>query len=521
MSTSQFSTSEFGTCPKCSSPRFYYNWCRQCEFYAYQSLYPKWTCQNQEIDLVIKSIQANAGSIFSFIEYIPYERFQNIKYIGKGGFSTVWEAEWIDGPRDGPPAFEHKDEAQDTQMPKWKRSGPRKVTLKSLMASQNVKSPFFEETQEFIVVFQNCPQYDLQTYLSHLPYTTLPQSHKLISQIVSGLKEIHKSGLIHRNLHSGNILIDENGDAYIGDTGLPFIERPHDKELQKEIVKNNLRPIMIEDMPPEYKELISSCLDSDPLNRPSIENIEKILNEMIFNEAGFEIGIKGNGEIRRVLYQERQRIMPHRKAKYVSKLIPFLNKKKTDAHEIKPVPLRNGAQNNLVTSNDFMNKLDSGIVEAKRDSGIVAAKRDSQVIPQVYPHVNPHTSPHSSPQRSSLIPNVFENKQCSVVIVNSKENNPRESRVFTMGKNSGMYYDGFKESMEWSNPKTDHIAQKLQTAAAYRRISTAAYSAAISYPESQFSGNQGNQSQSQYIAPHPNTGYGAPSPTPPPQYSGS
>ncbi|CAG8449062.1 16669_t:CDS:2 [Cetraspora pellucida] len=458
-------------------------------------------------------------------------------------------------------------------MPKWKRSGPRKVTLKSLMASQNVKSPFFEElrilsrhtpstyaytipgilrcygmtrdpkTQEFIMVFQHCSQYDLQTYLSRLPYTTLQQSHKLISQIVSGLKEIHKSGLIHRNLHSGNILIDENGDAYIGDTGLckpidpakirrssepikltfrkrtnsspteskskpmnlsngvfgvipylapetlmsgiytkssniyslgmiiwqiwsgqrPFIERPHDKELQKEIVNNNLRPIMIEDMPMEYKELISSCLNSDPLNRPNIENIEKILNEMIYKdgmngETGFEVGIKGNGEIRRVLYQERQRIMPHRKAKYVSKLIPFLNNK-TDAHEIRPVLLqnsRNGVQNNMVMSNEITNKPDSGIVETKRDS-----------------HIIPHTSSHGSPQRSSLISPVFENKQCSVVIVNSKENKARESRVFTMNKqNFGMHFNDLEESREWSNPKTNHIAQKLQTAAAYRRISS-------------------------------------------------
>ncbi|KAF0380808.1 kinase-like protein [Gigaspora margarita] len=560
MSTPQSSALKFGACPKCSSPRFYYNWCRQCEFYAYQTLYPKWTCQNQDIDLVIKSIQANAGSIFSFIEYIPYEKFQKIKYIGKGGFSTVSEAEWIDGPRDGPPTFEHKDGAQDPQMPKWERSGPKKVTLKSLVASQNVKSQFFEElrvlsrhippnntytipgllrcygitrdpkTQEFMMVFQHCSQYDLQTYLSRLPYTTLPQSQKLISQIVNGLKEIHKSGLIHKNLHSGNILIDENGDAYIGDTGLckpvdpakirrasepikltfrrrtnsspieskpmnlsngvfgvipylapetlmsgiytkssniyslgmiiwqiwsgqrPFIERPHDNELQKEIVNNNLRPIMIEDMPIEYKELISSCFDSDPLNRPSIEYIEKVLNEMIcengFNgeggdlnereaKLGLEIGIKGNGGIRKVLYQERQRVTPHRKAKYISRLIQILNNK-TDVNEIKSSHSRNGSQSNLVTSHDSRTA-----VEAKR-------------TPNDH-HVNsPRTS---SPPRSSY---VLENTQGSVVILNSAGNRQRESSIFTLNKQSpqspqspqnpqspGIYYENFRESREW------------------------------------------------------------------------
>ncbi|CAG8823016.1 11621_t:CDS:2, partial [Racocetra persica] len=222
------------------------------------------------------------------------------------------------------------------------------------------------------------------------------------------------------NLHSGNILIDENGDAYIGDTGLCKPIDPAKIRRSSEPMRLTFRK-RTNSSPTESKSKPMN-LFNDPLNRPSIEDIEKILN-MIFNETGFEIGIKGNGEIRRVLYQERQRIMPHRKAKYVSKLIPFLNKK-TDAHEIKPVPLRNGAQNNLVTSNDLMNKLDSGIVEVKCDSGIIAAKRDSQVIPQVNPQVNPHTSPHNSPQRSSLV----SNKQCSVVIVNSKENKPRASR---------------------------------------------------------------------------------------------
>ncbi|CAG8486971.1 5198_t:CDS:2 [Dentiscutata heterogama] len=454
MSTPQSSSSKFGKCPKCSLPRFYYNWCRQCEFYAYQTFYPKWTCQNQDIDLVIKSIQANA-------------------------------------------VFEYKDGAQDPQMPKWERSGPKKVTLKSLSGSQNVKSQFFEElrilsrhipsnntytisgllrcygitrdpkTHEFMMVFQHCSQYDLQTYLSRLPYTTFPQSHKLISQIVGGLKEIHESGLIHKNLHSGNILIDENGDAYIGDTGLckpvdpAKIRRSSEPiKLTFQIVNNNLRPIMIEDMPTEYKKLISSCLDSDPLNRPSIEVIEKVLNEMIcesgmngisgeFCEIGLEVGIKGNGGIRRVLYQERQRIMPHRKAKYISRLIPMLNNK-TDVNEIKSGLLQ--LQNSRNGSHDLTNKPDSR----------TAGDR----------HVNsPRTSSQSSPPRNSLISHVLENKQSSVVILNSAGNKQRESCIFTLSKQSPeIYYENFRESREWLFPTNNHI-QKLQTAAAYQRIS--------------------------------------------------
>ncbi|POG82137.1 hypothetical protein GLOIN_2v1498982, partial [Rhizophagus irregularis DAOM 181602=DAOM 197198] len=37
---------------------------------------------------------------YSIIEWIPYNRFYDIKYIAKGGFGKVYKANWIDGPID-------------------------------------------------------------------------------------------------------------------------------------------------------------------------------------------------------------------------------------------------------------------------------------------------------------------------------------------------------------------------------------------------------------------------------------
>ncbi|CAG8815987.1 710_t:CDS:2, partial [Gigaspora margarita] len=34
----------------------------------------------------------------SKLEFVPYEQIINIKYITKGGFSTIYKATWIDGP---------------------------------------------------------------------------------------------------------------------------------------------------------------------------------------------------------------------------------------------------------------------------------------------------------------------------------------------------------------------------------------------------------------------------------------
>jgi serine/threonine protein kinase len=48
---------------------------------------------------------------------------------------------------------------------------------------------------------------------------TTARKIKIASGILSGLKEIHDKGYLHRDLHSGNIYLDKEFKAYIGDFG--------------------------------------------------------------------------------------------------------------------------------------------------------------------------------------------------------------------------------------------------------------------------------------------------------------
>src|SRR5690349_18999592 len=72
-------------------------WCNPCNSKHFKSNFDKWTSGNEKIDKFIQNAQLNADDWRKAIEWIPYNRFKDIKEIGKGGFGTIYYAKWIDG----------------------------------------------------------------------------------------------------------------------------------------------------------------------------------------------------------------------------------------------------------------------------------------------------------------------------------------------------------------------------------------------------------------------------------------
>ncbi|RIB04275.1 kinase-like domain-containing protein [Gigaspora rosea] len=185
--------------------------------------------------------------------------------------------------------------------------------------------------------------------------------HKLtlLHCIASDLQIIHSHELIHRDLHSGNILVSGPGSAYIADLGLsistsialkgerhgvygvlPFIapevldkgqyttasdiysigiimweilygksavyfyNQKNETQLQIEICKNDLRPPIIENIPQCYISLMKKCWEREPTNRPSAIEICEILTEWQNDESILSELIKSD-EILNVLIDER------------------------------------------------------------------------------------------------------------------------------------------------------------------------------------------------------------------------
>ncbi|RHZ87666.1 hypothetical protein Glove_33g175 [Diversispora epigaea] len=84
-------------CPECNQKYTSWNWCKPCNSKHFQNDFNNWTSGNDKIDKFIRDAQLNADISWKVIEWIPYDRFKDVKQIGKGGFGTIYHAMWIDG----------------------------------------------------------------------------------------------------------------------------------------------------------------------------------------------------------------------------------------------------------------------------------------------------------------------------------------------------------------------------------------------------------------------------------------
>src|ERR1043166_5949937 len=124
---------KYGLCEECSQPNtgryLSYLWCQSCNSKHFQQEFNKWTSGNKEIDEFIQKFQLNATNHLEVLEWIPYDRFENIEYLAEGGFCTVYKAIWIDG----------YIRSWKNSRNKWYRMIiNREVVLKCLKDSQNL-----------------------------------------------------------------------------------------------------------------------------------------------------------------------------------------------------------------------------------------------------------------------------------------------------------------------------------------------------------------------------------------------
>jgi hypothetical protein len=112
----------------------------KCNAIRFQQNFENWTSGNNDVDKVIQDTQLSTHEDYKLfnktLEWIPYDRFFDIKYIAKGGFGKVYKANWIDG-------YLTK---WDKEKQNWKRHNKNMfVALKCLDNSKNVTLEFMNE----------------------------------------------------------------------------------------------------------------------------------------------------------------------------------------------------------------------------------------------------------------------------------------------------------------------------------------------------------------------------------------
>ncbi|RHZ80146.1 hypothetical protein Glove_139g19 [Diversispora epigaea] len=229
----------FGKCPECNQENTYYNWCKPCNLKRLQNDFNNWTSGNDKIDKFIQDAQLNVNRNWEVIEWIPYDRFKDVKQIGKGGFGTIHYARWIDGRID----------KWDIENQQWKRDrkNSEKVALKKFDNFVNFNDVLNEmklhlktyinnslnsirfygitqdpETHSYIMVLEYAAGGNLREYLK-INFNDINWNQKLknLFKLSSHLKNIHKLDIVHQDFHPGNILsYNFKSDLLISDFGL-------------------------------------------------------------------------------------------------------------------------------------------------------------------------------------------------------------------------------------------------------------------------------------------------------------
>src|SRR6185436_19438902 len=184
------------------------------------------------------------------------------------------------------------------------------------------------ETQEFMMIIQFANQGNLRHILSS-NFKNMLWKDKIILlyNLLYDLKNLHGLGYFHKDFHSGNIL-QNNNTSFVSDFGLsgpsneqksddkicgvlpyiapevlngepytlssdiysfgvvmaeissgksPFYERKHDASLALKIC-NGLRPEFGKGTPEIYKKLAHRCVNANPNQRPTANELRDILN---------------------------------------------------------------------------------------------------------------------------------------------------------------------------------------------------------------------------------------------------
>src|SRR5205085_2457247 len=114
--------------------------CENCISLHLQTLFNTWTSGNEKVDKFIQQCQKLSSLPGNIMEWIPYEQFEKVSYLSKGGFGSIYKATWSRGYIN--------DFNKETK--KFSYFGAQLVVLKCLNDSNNIGDKFLNEVSSNI-----------------------------------------------------------------------------------------------------------------------------------------------------------------------------------------------------------------------------------------------------------------------------------------------------------------------------------------------------------------------------------
>ena len=172
----------------------------------------------------LKNIKGNINSkqLLQFVNIIPYSSLGLGKKIGQGGFSEIYESQWLGVPVAVKVIFDPK--ITEELKEEFNNEIEKLFILRHPYIIQLYGITDKDKSQKLAVITELAPKGSLFDYLHKNPKTknnlSLEFKNKISKQLICTMAYIHSRGFVHRDLKTQNILLDKNLDMKMCDFGL-------------------------------------------------------------------------------------------------------------------------------------------------------------------------------------------------------------------------------------------------------------------------------------------------------------